>query len=89
MCSKAGRDAGRALVVLALEGDAYALVADGRLRPVEKPKRKKLKHLAAKPVRLDSIQEKLAIDGNLCNAEIRAALEQAGYGRLDKLSKEG
>jgi ribosomal protein L14E/L6E/L27E len=42
--SKAGRDKGRFFVVLALEGD-YALIADGDLRKIDKPKRKKLKHL--------------------------------------------
>lgn len=87
--SKAGRDAGRALVVLSLDGDEHALVADGLLRTVEKPKRKKFKHLAAKPVCIDSIQEKLSKSTALLNAEIRAALEQAGYGRPDRSSEEG
>lgn len=44
--SKAGRDKGRFMVVLRVEGD-FAYVADGKLRKLEKPKRKRLKHLAA------------------------------------------
>ncbi len=77
--SKAGRDAGRAMIVLRLDGEEHALVADGRLRTVEKPKRKKFKHLAAKPVCISSIQEKLANNRVILNAEVRAALEDAGH----------
>ena len=43
--SRAGRDAGRWCVVIGLE-ENFALIADGDLRPLEKPKRKKLMHLA-------------------------------------------
>ncbi|NLG25428.1 MAG: RNA-binding protein [Clostridiales bacterium] len=45
--SRAGRDEGRMFLVLALSGE-YALVADGALRKVGKPKKKKIRHL--KPV---------------------------------------
>ena len=87
--SRAGRDEGRALVVLALDGDGYALVADGRLRPVKKPKRKKFRHLTAKPVRIGSIQEKLAQNIALLDAEIRSALILAGYGPTEGPDEEG
>jgi ribosomal protein L14E/L6E/L27E len=87
--SKAGRDEGRALVVLALDGTEFALVADGRLRTVEKPKRKKFRHLMAKPVCIDSIREKLTQNSPLLNAEIRAALDLAGYGPTENPIKEG
>ena len=43
--SKAGRDKGRMLAVLGLEND-IAIVADGDLRKIERPKRKKVKHLS-------------------------------------------
>ena len=42
--SKAGRDTGRYLLVLSVEGK-FALVADGDLRPLARPKRKNLRHL--------------------------------------------
>jgi len=91
--SRAGRDAKRAMVVLALDGEEYALVADGRLRTVQKPKRKKFMHLTAKPVCIDSIQEKLTnncvLKDVLYDAEIRAALELAGYGPTEQPNKEG
>lgn len=43
--AKAGRDAGRTLAVLSLEGE-YLLLADGKLRTLARPKRKKAKHAA-------------------------------------------
>lgn len=89
VCSKAGRDAGRAMIVLALDGAEYALVADGRLRTVEKPKRKKFKHLSAKPVCDRNVQEKLSGNAPLLDAEVRAALERAGYGRPNPPPEEG
>ena len=45
--SKAGRDEGRYFIVLSLDGDEFAWVADGDLRKVEKPKRKRTTKKAA------------------------------------------
>jgi ribosomal protein L14E/L6E/L27E len=42
--SSAGHDKGMLFAVLEVSG-AYALIANGRLRPLEKPKRKSIKHL--------------------------------------------
>ncbi|MCL2170219.1 MAG: KOW domain-containing RNA-binding protein [Defluviitaleaceae bacterium] len=42
--SKAGRDKGQWFVVVGVEGD-YALLADGKGRSLEGPKRKKRKHI--------------------------------------------
>lgn len=43
--SKAGRDKGRKMVIVGLDKQGYCLVADGKLRKIEKPKRKKLMHV--------------------------------------------
>lgn len=43
--SKAGRDKTRTLAVLAVDGQML-LLADGNLRTLERPKRKKRKHVA-------------------------------------------
>ncbi|MDR0272643.1 MAG: hypothetical protein LBI27_04935 [Clostridiales bacterium] len=42
--SKMGRDKGRAMVVLEEDGE-YLTLADGKLRTIEKPKKKKKKHV--------------------------------------------
>ena len=43
--SKAGRDAGRFMAVTAIE-EGFVYLADGRVRKADKPKRKKIKHIA-------------------------------------------
>ncbi|MGN0989237.1 MAG: RNA-binding protein, partial [Eubacteriales bacterium] len=44
--STAGRDEGRIFLVLDVTADGnYAVITDGKLRKVEKPKTKKMKHL--------------------------------------------
>ena len=43
--SKAGRDKGRLSIVLREDTDGYLEIADGMLRTLDKPKRKKLRHL--------------------------------------------
>lgn len=45
--STAGRDRGALYVVVGHEGDRYVLVADGRARPVRRPKKKNARHLVA------------------------------------------
>ena len=43
--SMAGHDKGRLFAVVGLDGSGYALLADGRTRTLEKPKKKKLRHI--------------------------------------------
>lgn len=43
--SKLGRDTGNYYIVIKQIDDNYVLLADGRLKTVEKPKKKRLKHL--------------------------------------------
>lgn len=53
--SLAGRDKGKLLVVLAAT-DRTALVADGKERPLQKPKQKNRRHLAPTRHRLSAEQ---------------------------------
>ena len=43
--SKAGRDKGRLFVVIQVVDDKFVLIVDGDLRRIDKPKKKKIKHL--------------------------------------------
>ena len=43
--SKAGRDKGHVMIVVGRVDEFHVLVADGDLRKLEKPKKKKVKHL--------------------------------------------
>jgi len=42
--SKRGRDKGKAMIIIAADGE-YAYLVDGMCRPLEKPKKKKAKHI--------------------------------------------
>jgi ribosomal protein L14E/L6E/L27E len=46
--SAAGHDKGGIFTVIGFTQERYALIADGKVRKLEKPKKKKLKHL--KPI---------------------------------------
>ncbi len=74
--SIAGRDKGRFLIVIDIVDDNYVHVADGDLRKVEKPKKKKIKHLQLLNKKADSIAEKLAKKRKVSNEEIRKALNE-------------
>jgi ribosomal protein L14E/L6E/L27E len=63
--SRAGRDKGGWGVIL--DADAqFALIADGKSRPLKRPKRKRKKHLAITNIRLDAAQ--MATDRELRRA---------------------
>lgn len=78
--SKAGRDLGRHLMVVRVEDAEHVYAADGDLRKLATPKRKKQKHLHATPVLLTEIAERLVAAQPVQDAEIRKALDLAGYG---------
>jgi ribosomal protein L14E/L6E/L27E len=71
--SLAGRDHDRLFVVLGVEPD-FALLADGRLRKVQKPKRKKLKHISFVAYPDEKFALKLAQGEKVTNSEIRRML---------------
>lgn len=45
--SLAGRDEGKVFIVVKKVDESYVLIADGKCHPADKPKRKKIKHLAS------------------------------------------
>lgn len=73
--SRSGRDEGRAFLIIELLDEPYVLIADGALRRLKKPKKKKLKHLDLQPVVLEGIGEKLKQGSKVFDAELRSALK--------------
>lgn len=63
--STAGRDKNGFFCVVELSGD-YVLIADGKSRKLENPKRKKLKHVEITPYKLQS--EALQVNKHLKKA---------------------
>ena len=71
--STAGRDAGDLFYVLEAD-DTYLLLADGKGRRIEKPKRKKRKH-TSKVLRSETrVAEKLRSGDKVLNSELRRDL---------------
>jgi len=68
-----GRDAGKRFIVIDTDGE-YSLIADGKGRRFEKPKRKKNKHLKFEDKADSQIAEKLLGEGKISNNEIRKYL---------------
>ena len=77
--SAAGRDKGRLYLIVGLSGGEL-LLADGRYRPVENPKRKNGKHVRLLPAFCPEIAERIA-QGKDQNSEIRAALKRLAQER--------
>lgn len=75
--SKAGRDKGDMFIVLSIS-DGYAYLANGELRKVDRPKKKKLKHLQGTNMVSEFIANKIEVIGKVTNSEVRKALAQSG-----------
>lgn len=71
--SDAGRDKGKLFVVLAVEGE-YLLLADGKSRKVETPKRKKRRHVLFVADDVTRLAEKIKSQEKITNSELRRTL---------------
>ena len=74
--SRLGRDRGAVYLVIAETGPSLVLVADGRGRPMTRPKRKNIKHLEFGAV-APGVVPKLTAGQPLTDEEIRAAIAAA------------
>ena len=71
--SDAGRDKGKLFIVLAVQGE-YLLLADGKSRKVESPKRKKRKHVLFVAADETRVSQKIINDEKVTNSELRRTL---------------
>ena len=69
--SKRGRDKGITFVVLRVEGE-YLYLADGNCRLLEKPKKKKAKHVQP----TNTVNEFVAKKTGLLNSDLRRAVAE-------------
>jgi ribosomal protein L14E/L6E/L27E len=76
--SRAGRDGDRYFLVVGLINKDYVLISDGDLRKIDKPKRKKVKHLVVHNTVSSDLRSKLEEDAKVNNGEIRKYLESLG-----------
>lgn len=73
--SKAGRDKSRVFVIVDIIDDSFVLVADGDLRKLNSPKRKKIKHLVVYNTVLEEFANMLKRNEKINDATVRKLLE--------------
>lgn len=66
---------GRKFIIVDTIDENYVLVADGDLRKVEKPKKKKIKHLSISNKVIDSLKELILAGEKVSNSVIREFLQ--------------
>ncbi|MDW7671092.1 MAG: KOW domain-containing RNA-binding protein [Bacillota bacterium] len=71
-----GRDKGRCMVLIDVLDDEYALLVDGRLRRLDKPKKKKRKHFVSEGLVSEEIRQRITLEKKMNNALIRVELER-------------
>ena len=82
----AGREKGKLLYVMETDGE-YLLLADGKSRRVEAPKRKKRKHVRFIADTNDRVAGKIRNNEKVTNSELRKSI--ASYGEADNSDQEG
>ena len=87
--SKAGRDRGHVFVVMELLDECHVTIANGCQRKVDNPKKKKIKHLVAKPEIIEEIREKIFAKKRIFDSEVRNKLDAIGYQEALLPRKEG
>ncbi len=72
--SRAGHDKGNLYIITGMDGQ-YVYLCDGRLRPTDRPKKKKAKHIAKKGQIPDLIEEKILAHKPLENEDIKRVIK--------------
>jgi len=74
--SKAGRDKDRIFIVTSILDEIYVAVADGDLRKIDNPKKKKIKHLNPMDKISEEIADKLNNNKKVTNLSVRREIEK-------------
>lgn len=73
--SRAGRDKGNIFLVLDIIDDKYVLIVNGDLRKLDKPKKKKVKHLIVYNTVITDFRDKINEGIKINNGYVRKLLE--------------
>lgn len=76
--SRAGRDKGKFFIVVGMSGDEYVLISDGDIRKIEKPKKKKVKHLVFHDMKAMNIKVKIEANIKINNSDIKNSMKSLG-----------
>jgi ribosomal protein L14E/L6E/L27E len=72
--SKAGRDAGELFVIIGILDEKYVFISNGNHRSIEKPKKKKIKHLEYTEVIAEQIRDTIISNKKLTNSMVKKFL---------------
>ena len=75
--SKCGRDSKKYFVVIGTINEEYVYIADGNLRTIQKPKKKKIKHLIPSAYVSDEIKNLVLSGEKISNSQIKKFLQSA------------
>lgn len=73
--SKAGRDKDKHFLVTGIIDENYVIIVDGDLRKIDKPKKKKIKHLLITKQYSAEIKDMIMQGDKLTNAQIRKYIQ--------------
>jgi ribosomal protein L14E/L6E/L27E len=73
--SKTGRDKDKYFIIVGIIDSDYVYISDGDLRKIDKPKKKKLKHLALTNILAEEIRELLLKKNEVSNSKIKKFLQ--------------
>ncbi|GAA0127326.1 MULTISPECIES: KOW domain-containing RNA-binding protein [Clostridium] len=73
--SKSGRDRNRYFIIVGILNEDYVYISDGDLRRIEKPKKKKIKHLIFTDIIAQDIKELITNNKKVSNSMIRKFLQ--------------
>jgi ribosomal protein L14E/L6E/L27E len=75
--SKAGRDMHRKFIVVEILNSEYVYIADGDLRKIEKPKKKKVRHLDFTGIVAEEVKDLILSKKEVTNSKIKIFLQFA------------
>ncbi|NMA96052.1 MAG: RNA-binding protein [Clostridiales bacterium] len=75
----AGRDKGKLFIVMDIIDDNYVWIVNGKNRTIDRPKKKKIRHLKAAGASDYQIREKILSGKKIFDSEISKILESFGY----------
>lgn len=76
--STQGRDKEKFFIVVEILDNEYVLIVDGDIRKIDKPKKKKMKHLVKLNILSEEVRERVLSSKKMNNAFIRRELERLG-----------
>ncbi len=71
-----GRDKGKFFIVIERIDNDYLLLVDGKIRKMDKPKKKKVKHLVKLNMQSEEVKDRVLNNKKMNNAFIRRELER-------------